>query len=216
MRMRLQLVPTDHTTLSSEINGRISELHVREGESFEAGDLLLQLDCSLHQARLDKVSAEAEEATKVLAVNRRLDALGSISTLEVDVAAARLAAAEAESRLMQAMKERCHLHAPFAGQVATQHIRRHQYVGEGQELLEILDNSSLEAEFYIPSRRLRTTTIGDGLHIHVEETGASYPARISRIGAAIDPISQSVKIYAELDGHHPELRAGMSGNAQLD
>jgi hypothetical protein len=49
--------------------------------------------------------------------------------------------------------------------------------------------------------------------IEVDETGKSYPARITRLGAKVDSASQSLEITAIILGEHTELLSGMSGTA---
>ncbi|MEY3202384.1 MAG: hypothetical protein RIR70_1934 [Pseudomonadota bacterium] len=56
---------------------------------------------------------------------------------------------------------------------------------------------------------------GQRFEVKIDETGKSYPAHITRIGARIDPVSQSVKIVAAIDNKYPELIAGMSGQVLL-
>ena len=52
---------------------------------------------------------------------------------------------------------------------------------------------------------------GGPLQVQIDETQKTYPARFTRIGARVDPVSQSVKVAAAIDGRFPELIAGMSG-----
>ena len=106
---------------------------------------------------------------------------------------------------------KCEIVAPFNGRVAEQKVREQQYVQPGQALLEVLDDSALEVEFIMPSRWLRSVRVGSTVQIAVDETGRSYPARVQRLGARVDPVSQSVKVIATIDGRHPDLMAGMSG-----
>jgi hypothetical protein len=40
-------------------------------------------------------------------------------------------------------------------------------------------------------------------------------ARIARISPRIDPVSQSIKVTANLEGPMTDLKAGMSGRLQL-
>ena len=89
---------------------------------------------------------------------------------------------------------------------------REQQVGQpGQGLLDILDDSSLELEFLVPSHWLRWLKAGQPLKVTIDETRKTYPARFTRIGARVDPVSQSVKVAATIDGSPQELVAGMSG-----
>jgi membrane fusion protein (multidrug efflux system) len=214
--IRVQLTARQQTVLSSQLAGVVASLSIREGESFDVGDVLLELDCDLHNARLEKAQAQKQEAEKVQAVNAQLDKLGSISTLEVDVSVARASAATAEENLMLAIVDRCKIHAPFAGKVAKLEVDAYQYVSEGQPLMDILDDSELSVEMYVPSRWLGSMSLGQAMRLRIEETGKEYPALMERIGASVDAVSQSVKVYGSIQGIHPELRAGMSGIALME
>lgn len=213
--IRLQLVPVSHTILSSEIGGRVATLNVKEGDTFRKGAQLLALDCKLHEARLAKAEAQASEAAKVEAVNTELDKLGTISKLEFEVAGARLAAAEADATLMRSIVERCRITAPFAGKVARLAVQPFQFVGEGKELMEILDDSTLEFELFVPSFWLPSLAPQQKFSLTIDETSRSYPAVIERIAPSVDAVSQTVKVYGRIDGQFAELRAGMSGTAAL-
>ena len=85
----------------------------------------------------------------------------------------------------------------------------------GQALLEILDDSTLELEFIVPSRWLSWVRSGSAFQVSIDETGKSYPAKVQRIGARVDPVSQSVKLTAVIDGRFNELVAGMSGKVLM-
>lgn len=214
-RVRVQLVAPQSATLSSELAGRVAALPLREGDAFAAGDLLLQLDCRLYQARHSKAEAERNQARTVHTVNTELDRLGSVSVLDLQIAATQLAVAEAELAIMDALLERCEITAPFSGRIAERHARPHQYIAEGEKVLEILNDDRLEIDMILPSPWLRWLRVGQTFRLTIDETGQTYQAQVSRIAPRIDPVSQSVKIFGLLDNPGRELRAGMSGTAQL-
>lgn len=214
--IRAQLSATRSTILSTEIAGKIAELSVREGETFKEGHRIVGLDCSLHKARLDKALAQQQQARKSHQVNARLDKLGSNSGLEMETSAAQLAAAEAEVSMMRMLVERCAVVAPFPGRVVELKVKRHQFVSEGHELLEILDDREMEVEFVVPSRWLTWLKPGTAFVLRLDETGKDYPATVTRLAARIDPVSQSIKAFGTVTGSFPELVAGMSGNANFD
>lgn len=211
--IRAQLSPIESTVLSSQLAGKIDKVHVREGERFEKGQRLVTFDCSLHRAQLAKAQALEAEAQKTAEVNERLDSLNSISTLEVQVAAARLAAARADKAITQIYVERCVIAAPFAGHVAAVNVKSHQYVPEGHQLLEILDDRRLEVEMVVPSRWLAWLAPGTAFELKIDETGRTYPAVITRLAARIDPVSQSLVVFGKVTASDAVLLPGMSGRA---
>lgn len=209
--IRAQLLPRRYTTLAAEIGAKISRLPVPDGGRFRAGETLIAFDCSLQQAQLTKAKAALAGAEKTWAANQRLNELNSVGKVELEVSGAEVAKAKAEVASNVAIISKCTVPAPFAGRVAEQRVREQQYVQPGQPLLEILDDSVLELEFIVPSKLLAWLKPGYAFQVAIDETGKSYPAKVQRIGAKVDPVSQSIKISAAIDGKFNELIAGMSG-----
>ncbi|HZX33266.1 MAG TPA: efflux RND transporter periplasmic adaptor subunit [Rhodocyclaceae bacterium] len=213
--IRAQLMPRRYTTLAAEIGAKVSRLPVPEGGSFRAGQVLIAFDCSLPQAQLNKARAALGAAEKTWNANKRLNELNSVGKVELEVSEAEVAKAKAEVASNAAVIAKCSVPAPFAGRVAEQKVREQQYVQPGQPLLEILDDSALELEFIVPSPWLAWLKPGYAFQIKIDETGKTYPAKVQRLGARVDPVSQSVKLSAAIDGKFNELIAGMSGKVLM-
>jgi RND family efflux transporter MFP subunit len=214
--IRAQLMPRRYTTIAAEIGAKVSAIGVSEGGVFKAGQMLVQFDCSLQKAQLEKAQAELEGAAQTLQANLRLEQLNVVGQLELDLSKSAANKAKAELGAHQAVLDKCQVNAPFAGRVAEQRVREQQYVQPGQAMLDILDDSALELEFLVPSVWLRWLRVGRAFEVQIDETRRNYPARFTRIGARVDPVSQTVKVAATISGRHPELMAGMSGKALLN
>ncbi|MCA1325159.1 efflux RND transporter periplasmic adaptor subunit [Herbaspirillum sp. alder98] len=213
--IRAQLAPRRYTTLAAEVGAKINRIEVAEGARFHAGQALILFDCSLQQAQLQKVKAALAGADQTYNANRRLAELNSISKLELEVSQAEANKARADVSYMNISLDKCRLIAPFNGRVAEQRAREQQYVQPGQALLDILDDSLLELDFIVPSKWLIWLKPNQKLQVAIDETGKQYPARILRIGARVDPVSQSIKLTAAIDGQFDELMAGMSGKVLI-
>jgi RND family efflux transporter MFP subunit len=213
--IRAQLAPRRYTTLAAEIGAKINRLPVAEGGAFRSGQVLVAFDCALPQAQIDRAKASLSAATKTWTANKRLAELNSIGKLELDVSEADVMKNRAEVSAMAAMLSKCTVTAPFSGRVSEQKVREQQYVQPGQALMEIIDDSVLELEFIVPSKWLAWLKSGYGFQVAIDETGKTYPAKVLRIGARVDPVSQSVKLAAAIDGKFPELVSGMSGRVDL-
>ncbi len=214
-RVRAQFVAHDKATLSSEIAANISHLPFREGDSFRAGQTLISFDCALYRASLSKAEASAQAARQTLKVDKRLAELNSIGNLEVEQAAAKVKEAEAEVAAMRVTVGKCTLAAPFSGSVAKLDVAAHEFVSPGKPLMDILDTRHLELQMIVPSRWLAWLKKGSGFTVKVDELGKEYRAHVVRLGARIDPVSQTIAIVGEVQGPHSELLAGMSGWARL-
>lgn len=213
--IRAQLMPRQYTTLAAEIGAKVKRLPVREGGKFRSGESLVTLDCSLQQAQLSKARAALYATEQTWNANKRLNEMNSVGKVELQISEAEVTKAQAEVAFNEAIIAKCVIAAPFPGRIAEQKVREQQYVQPGQALLEVLDDSMLELEFIVPSGWLAWLRPGYNFQVKIDETGRSYPAKIQRIGARVDPVSQSVKLSATINGKFAELIAGMSGQVTL-
>lgn len=213
--MRAQLTASRYTTLSAELGAKVAAISVKEGESFALGQPLIRLDCSLQLAQLEKTKAQFTSAETSYAGNRKLADLNAIGQIELGHSEAELQKARADVVLMEVTLEKCVIPAPFNGRVAEQKVREQQYIQPGQALLEVLDDSSLELEFIVPTRWVAWLKPGYPFQVRIDDTARTYSVMLLRMGAKADPVSQSVKAVAVVKGRFPELIAGMSGRILL-
>lgn len=201
--------------ISGEIAARIKQLPKRTGESFRKGETLVSFECALFEAQRDKVAAEREGAETKLKNDRQLEALNSIGHLEVALSEAELKKAEAELRIARLNAERCIIRAPYDGLMVQVLVNEHESVREQQELLEIVDTGSLEAEIVVPANWLAWLKVGQPLRMRIDETGKTVDAKVIAIGATIDPVSQTTNVRARFTGKQSRLVPGMSGTANF-
>jgi RND family efflux transporter MFP subunit len=213
--IRAQLRPVRHTTLSAEIGAVVQRIWVQEGQRFEVGTPLIQLDCGLHDAQRAKSMAELAGAERSLQANQRLAELNAAGLMELDLAKNAVEKSQADLRISDTQLSKCEIKAPFAGIVAEQRIREQQYVQPGTPLVDVLDDSGYEIEFLAPSSWLNRMKTGTLVQIDIDEVQRKGVARVSRISPRIDPVSQSIKVTAKLEGPIADLKAGMSGRLQM-
>lgn len=209
--VRGQLLARTFTTLSSEIAGKIVSISVKDGDSFNSGEPLIVIDCAVQQAQLDEAFAALRAASATRQVNQRLRQLNSAADLEIELALAEEAKAQARVNAMRAILSKCKIAAPFKGKVAELKVQSLQYVQPGQPVLDLVDDSGFEIEFLAPSRWLRWLERGQAFVIEVDETARVYRAEVIRIGGRVDAVSETVKVYGTILDSAPELAPGMSG-----
>lgn len=210
-RIRTQLVSQHDVVISSQVEGKIAQLSLKDGDAFKRGQLLVGFDCELYAAQLRKAEASAEAANKVYAVNTQLSALRSVGELDVEQAKAKAKEADAEASYVRAIVDRCRITAPFSGRVAKRLAAQSEYVSAGKPLLQIVDGENLELKLSVPSIWLGWLRVGAALQVHLDDLNVDYVATVVRLGAKVDPVSQTVEINARIKGTHPELLPGMSG-----
>lgn len=213
--LRAQIKARESTQISSEMAGRINQLKIRDGQRFTAGQVLVGFHCSMEEAQLSKAKATLEKKQKTHEVDKKLEKLNSISTLQLAVSKAEEDEAQADVRVGNAALERCTIKAPFSGKVVEVTARAYQSVREGDPLLEIISEKDLEIEFIAPSRSLPQLKPGNTFKVTLDETAKTYKAEIIRLGGRVDPVSQTIKVYGRIIDNSADILPGMSGAIEL-
>lgn len=219
--VRAQLRAKEETVLSAGISARISNLPFKEGESFLQNDVLISFDCQTEKAELQYAQAELRAAQATLKTTRELSNFNAVSTLDVTNSQARRDMADARIKLCESKIRACEENAPFPGRIARLDVKPHQRVNPGDPLMAILNPSVLVAELRVPSTWLGWLRVGQEFSIHIDEIAADFPVRLVRMGAQVDPVSQTVALFGELTvnntpdnaQHSALVLPGMSGDA---
>lgn len=205
--------PQKQTVISSEIPAKIINIPFKDGEAFRQGDLLIKFDCSIYHAQLVSANAEYEARIKKYENNKELLSFDATSNIEVELSRAEMKKAEAEVQVANLRVRHCTINAPYSGRVINVLANEHESVDVETELLSILNDKQLEIELIVPSRWLGWLKKGEVFDFLVDETNHKYPANISRIGAVIDPVSQTIRVIGLFDTPSEDILSGMSGTA---
>lgn len=202
-------------TFSSEIAASVAKIWVKEGSRFTKNDILLELDCRVQQAELDKAMAQ-QKANRLAEISaQKLKQYDSISEFELVKAATDAKIANAEVNKLKAIVDKCTIKAPFNGAVADVMVHDYETIKQGDPLLKIISIDNLEFDIQIPSNWLEWLHIGSIVNVHINETQKNVSATIIRINPLIEPISQTVKVVAAISVPDPNLLPGMSGQASF-
>ena len=210
------LVSEQEATIASPINGRITMLSLHDGDTFQKDDVLAAFDCAIEKAQLEKTQAQLETANARLKAQEKLQELKAGSKIDFLIARAEARRAGAEVNEYKSRLALCTIKAPFAGRITGRNANPFESIAAGTPLLKIASLENLQAQLLVPSSWLADIKIGSSLQIKIHENKKSYPAHIIRIGGAVDAVSQSILMVAQLDEAQEELLPGMSGTALFE
>ncbi len=207
--------PVQKATLSSQIAARITSMPFRPGDKFKKGDLLVNFDCAFYLADLASADATYNSKKKIFENNRQMLALNAMSEIDVSISESDVEIAQAERRMRAIRVEQCKIRAPYNGRVIEVLANEHETVPADKELLSVLNDQELEIELIVPSNWLNWLRTDQAFSFHVDETGREFSANISKIGAVVDPVSQTVKLTGSFENDSDQVLAGMSGTARF-
>jgi membrane fusion protein, multidrug efflux system len=207
------LTAKKQATLSSQLQGTILQLPLNEGDRFNKGDDLVIFDCTTYEAQLAKAKAIQDAKAAAYRSNQQMSSARAISNVELITSKAEYINSSSEVKIQQHNVDFCRVKAPFSGILVKRRVHEFETVQQGQQLVEVLDNSDLTVELIVPSSWLVWLRPDSRFTLVVEETHRQYPALITRILPIVDSVSQSVRVLGKISGNSDDLIAGMSGKA---
>ena len=200
-------------TISVDISARVRRMKFRAGQAFAKGDNLVEFDCARFEA--DFRSADAAFRVQAIKVknNRQLLKHSAIGANELAVSVAEKDQARAVADVRRLRAQQCRVKAPFSGRVVERLIHEFETPGANTPLLKIVDTGPLELTVIVPSGWLVWLKRGQVFQFTVDETKMNVPARVVRLGAVVDAVSQTMRITGVFTGKSDSVLPGMSGTA---
>ena len=198
-------------TLKPEVSGRVARIAFADGAQVKAGQLLVQLDDTLQRAELSQAQAQLSIARANLKRNQELVAENFVATRVVEESQANLQVAEAQVALATARMQRMRITAPFNGTVGLRSINLGQFVGDGDDLVNLEDTSLLTVDFRLPERYQSNIASGQGVQVQLDALpGKTFEAQVLAVDPLLDANGRSISVRAVMPrSSGADLRPGM-------
>ena len=217
-------------TLRAEVAGMVTGTSVEEGQTVQAGQVLVRLDESaIRDAVLSARSAQrtANEAVVVAKRNaeraERLAQAGAVAERELEQARwtamnAEAGLADATARLSSAEKQlgKTVVRAPFAGVVSERPVNTGDIVQMGNPVATVVDPRSLRLEATVPVSALTVLRVGSAVDFEVSGyEGKRYTGQVERINPMLDPATRQVRIHVGIPNVTGRLVAGLFAQGRV-
>jgi membrane fusion protein, multidrug efflux system len=204
------LLSNEAVTVSSEIPGRLKEIHFKEGQPIEQGAPLFTLDDSVYRAQLAdaearlKLAEQTHKRTSTLFTNKYATAQSA------DESASNLAVNTATVELARVQLEKAHIVAPFAGIVGLRHVSVGEYITAGQALVNIEAIDPVKADFRVPEKFLPAIRVGQTIRIKVDAFPEdTFDGKVYAIDPRLDVAGRSLLVRAMVPNTDQRLRPGL-------
>src|ERR1700716_3218685 len=167
------LAAVHQVNVTSDVNGRITEILFTAGASVKEGTPLLQLFDAPDQGDLANFKAQATVAQLSLDRAKQLAARQFGPQATVDTAQAAFDQASAGIAKSQAIISQKLVRAPFEGELGVRKVEVGQYLTAGTQIVSLTDLSELYANFTITEKDSGQLQVGQIVRIKVD----AYPGQ---------------------------------------
>lgn len=207
--------PKDEILFTAKIAAKIDKMPYKEGARFKKGAVLVGFDCSRLRAEANAAWAANRASREIQKQSAALDSFNAIGKSEVQIANAKAEQTGAEAAALEAQARDCTIVAPFSGVVVENISHQYENVAPGKELTRVLNDDELEIHLVAPSAWLSWLRPGTAFQFKVDETGKTLAGKIIRLGASVDPVSQTVRVVGTFAERSDVVLPGMSGSAEF-
>jgi membrane fusion protein (multidrug efflux system) len=204
------LLSNEAVTISSEIPGRLQEIHFQEGQPIDKGAPLFTLDDSVYRAQLDDAEAKLKLAEQT---NKRTSTLFTnkyATAQSADESASNLAVSTAAVELARVQLEKAHIVAPFSGIVGLRRVSVGEYITAGQALVNLEAIDPVKADFRVPEKFLPAIRVGQTIRIKVDAFPEdSFEGKVYAIDPRLDVAGRSLLVRAVVPNGDQRLRPGL-------
>src|SRR5882762_6733448 len=211
-----QIEAVQSIDLRPEVDGRIVEIVIREGQEVEQGTPLFKVDDAQLRAQVAQLEAQRDLAQQALARAKDLAQQNASSTADLEKAEAEMRSAQAQYDLQRIRLERTTVRAPFAGVVGQRYVSLGDYVTNSTKLASLHTVNPQRATFQVPERFARSLSPGQAVTFRVAAiAGREFIGQVDFVDPIVQLPGRTILVKARAPNPQRLLQPGMFIEARL-
>src|SRR6266481_9480310 len=211
-----QIEAVQSIDLRPEVDGRIVEIVIREGQEVEQGTPLFKVDDAQLKAQVAQLEAQRDLAQQALARAKDLAQQNASSTADLEKAEAEMRSAQAQYDLQRIRLERTTVRAPFAGVVGQRYVSLGDYVTNTTKLASLHTVNPQRATFQVPERFARSLSPGQAVSFRVAAiAGRDFIGQVDFVDPIVQLPGRTILVKARVPNPQRLLQPGMFIEARL-
>jgi multidrug efflux system membrane fusion protein len=204
------LAAVHQVNVTSDVNGRITDIHFTAGASVKQGTPLIQLFDAPEQGDLANFKAQQRVAQISLDRAKQLAERQFGPQATVDNAQAAFDQASAGIAKTEAIISQKLVRAPFDGELGVRKVEVGQYLTAGTQIVSLTDLSVLYANFTVTEKDSAQLKVGQVVRIAVDAyPGRTFEGKITTIEPQIATETRNIRVQATMQNPDKILKPGM-------
>ena len=190
---------SEEAMLNAEIGGLVSQIHIKEGDYVNKGQVLISMDTELMALNLNELDTQMKYAKFLLNKQSELNEKGLGTEMELEAAFNQVASLSAKRRIINAQINKSKIVSPFAGIIDEIYTEKGQMIGPQSPVIHLMNNKSMELISSISEKYL--SKVGKGSTIEVSFPNYSdtiLNLKIDQISKSIDATNRTFEIKSIL------------------
>jgi multidrug efflux system membrane fusion protein len=204
------LAAVHQVNVTSDVNGRITDILFTAGASVKKGTPLVQLFDGPDQGDLANFKAQQRVAQITLDRAKQLAERQVGPQATVDTAQAAFDQASASIAKTEAIISQKLVRAPFDGELGVRRVEVGQYLTAGTQIVSLTDLSVLFANFTVTEKDSGQLKVGQIVRLAVDAyPGRTFEGKITTIEPQIATDTRNIRVQATIQNPEKILKPGM-------
>lgn len=204
------LFSRDGIDVTAEVDGIISQIHIKSNQDVKAGDPIIQFNAEPDIAALEGLKAEAELARLTFDRSKEQFAFNAVSAQDLEESEFDMRIAKADADEQQALVDLKTVRAAFDGQVGISKLSPGQFIAAGDPIVSLQNLATLYVYFYVPEQNLSKLKVGQDVILRTESyKNETFPGKISAIAPLSNNSTHNIELEATIDNANKKLLPGM-------
>ena len=214
IRLAGQTQADKQVVLVARTSGAVSELPVAEGDSLEAGALVMAVEGPERLAAVESARAQLTTATNQAEANEKLRARGAMSELQYEASVAAREAARSGLESAQAQVDQLEVVTPFAGLIDEVFVEEGSWVTPGNEVASLLALDPIVVVGEVNERDLQSVGRGTMARVTFGD-GTTSEGLVRYVRREASGQTRTFPIEVAIANPDATIPAGMSAEIQL-
>lgn len=209
-----QAQPDRMTSIRAESTGQIAEVFVKKGDVVGSGQLIARFDVTRNDAEMTRAKEELSRAQRDFDNSETLVERGVATNDRLSQNRAALASAKAAVINAEQSLANSEITAPFAGRLEALSLNAGEFVGAGNEVGQIVDNTPLSVTIQVPQQSLRNVKAGQAAEVKFI-TGEERDGVVAFVGTSANAATRTFLAEITVENADGAVPAGVSAEIRI-
>lgn len=209
-------LPNEEVMISSEVPGKVKDIHFKEGDYIKKGKSLIYLDDEELQAQRNRLQVQTDLNHKIAERFKGLYEKEGVSLQEYEVAQAEYEKSKADLALLDAQLKKRIIRAPFSGRLGLRQVSEGAYLAPGTPIVALVNDNPIKVEFSVPEKYSRSVGKGTPIEFRVENQPGAVQGRVEASDPNIDPDTRTFRLKATAPNPGGKILPGAFANVRVN
>lgn len=206
--------PSRMVALTSEVSGKVIQLHAREGDFVKKGELIVEIDPQDKPQLLRQAKAQLKQRELEFKGNKTLLGKGLLNETQLAESQSMLEAAKAQVRALEIQLSGTKVKAPYSGILENRMVELGTYLRSGDPIIEVLDYNPFLIKGFAAEKDLHLLQTGRTAK-GVTLNGTEHSGVIRYVSSQSSKASRTFAVELEINNPNERQADGVTADIRI-